>query len=309
MVAEPADPEIVLAVNGDPEWLRHSFRSFDMVRLLGVGLALCAVPLSLAAQECRPGAESNEAKTLAIFAVPLAFGPGAAPATQTRVTLGIEAARVPTVDPATATPTICRPGKGPENTELLPGLARPRIGIPLPFGLAFEASWIPPVRVNGVRANLIGFALAKSLRRGNGLTAAIRGHATFGSVHAPVTCDRSATGDSTSECFHGRVSDDRLSPNVVGLDASVGWSMAGGRLHPYLGSGYSRLLPRFQVNFTNQFGGIDTTRVEVNLDRVVFFGGAEWQLTGRLAITGEVYAVAPDAATGRLVIRRAFGHT
>jgi len=49
--------------------------------------------------------------------------------------------------------------------------------------------------------------------------------------------------------------------------------------------------------------------VEVNLDRVVFFGGAEWQLTGRLAITGEVYAVAPDAATGRLVIRRAFGHT
>jgi hypothetical protein len=198
MVAEPADYEIVLAVNGDPEWLRHSFRSFDMVRLLGVGLALCALPLSLAAQDCRPGAESNEAKTLAIFAVPLAFGPGAAPATQTRVTLGIEAARVPTVNPATATPTICRPGKGPENTDLLPGLARPRIGLPLPFGLAFSVV-DPPVPVNGVRANLIGLALAKSLRRGNGLTAPSVG-TPRSDRFTPVTCDR-ATGDPTSECF------------------------------------------------------------------------------------------------------------
>jgi hypothetical protein len=273
-----------------------------------LGLALCALPISLDAQSvCRPGAGSNEAKTLAIFAVPLAFGPGAAPGTPTRVTLGIEAARVPTVDAATATPTICRPGKGPENTDLLPGLARPRIGIPLPLGLGLEASWIPPVRVNGVKANLIGLALAKNLRQGRGLTADIRAHATFGSIHAPVTCDRSATGDASSECFHGGVSNDRLSPNIVGLDASVGWAMAGGRLHPYLGSGYSRLLPRFQVNFRNQFGSLDTTHVSVNLDRAVFFGGASWQLTDRLAITGELYAVAPDAATGRLVIRRAFG--
>jgi hypothetical protein len=30
--------------------------------------------------------------------------------------------------------------------------------------------------------------------------------------------------------------------------------MAGGRLHPYLGSDTADC-PRFQVNFTNQFGG------------------------------------------------------
>src|SRR5262249_34596307 len=234
-------------------------------------------------------------------------GPGAAPGGTTRVTLGIEAARVPTVDPATATPTICRPGKGPENTDLLPGLARPRLGIHLPAGFALEASWIPPVRVNGVNANLIGLALAKPLVPGHGLTADVRAHGTFGTIHAPVTCDRSATGDASSECFHGAVSDDRLSPNIVGLDASIGWAMAGGRLHPYVGSGYSRLLPRFQVNFRNQFGALDTTHVDVNLDRAVFFGGAAWQVTDRFAITGEIYAVAPDAATGRLVIRRAFG--
>jgi hypothetical protein len=277
--------------------------------LVALAAALVAAPRGLAAQydECRPGAGSNEAKTLARFLVPLAFSPGAAPAVQSRITFGLEAADVSSVDPATATPTICRPGKGPENTDLLPGIARPRLGVPLPLGLALEASWIPPVRVNGVKANLFSLALARNMELAEGVTAAVRAHATVGSVHAPVTCDRDALTDPASECFHGQESDDRLSPNIFGLDASVGWSMAGGRLRPYVGTGYSRLQPRFQVNFTNQFGSTDNTEVEVDLNRVAFFGGAGWQLNGRLAVTGEIYAVPADAVTGRLVVRQALG--
>jgi hypothetical protein len=61
------------------------------------------------------------------------------------------------------------------------------------------------------------------------------------------------------------------------------------------------------VNFTNQFGDTDRTRVAVNLDRVALFSGAAWQLTDRLAITGEVYAAAADAATGRVLIRQSLG--
>ena len=288
--------------------------------MAAVAAALHAVPPALAAQydACRPGAASNEAKTLAIFSVPLAFSQGGPPGLghlgnghlgsgPTGVTIGLEASSVPSVDPATATPTICRPGKGPENTDLLPALARPRLGLGLPLGLALEASWIPPVRVNGVKANLFGVALSRSMGHPDGLVGAVRAHATFGTIRAPVTCDRDATGDPGSECFHGQVSDDRLAPNLMGIEASVGWSMAGGRLRPYLGSGYSRLQPRFQVSFTNQFGVLDTTRVEVNLDRAVFFGGAAWRLSDHLAITGEIYAVPADAATGRLVIRRTLG--
>jgi hypothetical protein len=161
--------------------------------------------------------------------------------------------------------------------------------------------------VNGVKADLIGLALTKTVGHADGLAAAVRAHATFGSIRAPVTCDRDAIGDPNSECFHGAVSDDRYSPNIMGLEVSVGWTTAGGRLRPYLGSGYNRLQPRFNVNFTNQFGDLDATRVEVNLDRAVIFGGAAWQLSNRLAITGEIYAVTADAATGRIVIRRTLG--
>jgi hypothetical protein len=62
----------------------------------------------------------------------------------------------PKIKMATATPTICRPGEGPLNTDLLFALPRPRIGLPLPFGLALQASWIPPVPVAGAKANLFG---------------------------------------------------------------------------------------------------------------------------------------------------------
>jgi len=267
--------------------------------MLGLGW-----PAAAAAQvDCFPGPESNEAKTLAIFAVPLAFGRGSAPEVFPGFRAGIELAYLPNVDDATATPTICRPGKGPENTDLLFALPRPRIGLPLPFGLALQASWVPPVRVRGIKANLIGLSVEKAFGNLEGLVAALRVHATFGSVRAPITCDDEAVEDPASECFGGTRSDDRLSPNIMGIDLAVGGPLAEGRLRPYGGVGYNRLQPRFQVDYTNQYADLDDRRVEVDLDRFVVFGGATWQTTERLSVTGELYAAPADAITGRVVVR------
>jgi hypothetical protein len=83
--------------------------------------------------------------------------------------------------------------------------------------------------------------------------------------------------------------------------------MMGGNLRPYLGGGYNRLEPRFQVNFTNRFGNVDSTRVEVNLNRGVVFGGATWQVLNRLTATTEVCAAPADAVTVRLAVRAAIG--
>jgi hypothetical protein len=264
-------------------------------------------PLAAAQGDCFPGPESNEAKTMAIFAVPLAFSRGGAPELFPGFKAGLELSYLPKVDDVTATPTICRPGKGPEHTNLLFGIPRPRFGMPLQFGLTLQASWIPPIRVNGVKANLFGLSLEKAFGRMDGLVAAVRAHATFGSIHAPITCDDRALEDAASECFRGTRSDDRLSPNIMGVDFAVGGSLAGGRLRPYGGAGYNRLEPRFQVNFTNRFGELDDRRVEVNLDRVVMFGGATWDVTGRLGVTGEVYAAPADAVTARVIVRAAVG--
>jgi hypothetical protein len=267
-----------------------------------------ARPASGAAQgDCFPGPQSNEAKTLAIFAVPLAFSRGSAPDLFPGFKAGVELAYLPKVSDAISTPTICRPGKGPENTNLLFGLPRPRFAMPLPLGLILQASWVLPVRVNGVKANLFGLSVEKAFGQPDGLVAAVRAHATFGSIHAPITCDDAALADPVSECFGGTRSDDRFSPNIMGVDLAVGGSLAGGRLRPYGGAGYNRLQPRFQVNFTNQFGDLDNRRVEVNLNRLVVFGGTTWRLAERLDVSGELYAAPADAVTGRVIVRTAVG--
>lgn len=270
-------------------------------------LALAAGwPAAAAAQrDCFPGPESNEARTLAIFAVPLAFSRGNAPTLFSGFQAGLELASLPEVDDAIATPTICEPGKGPENTDLLFALPRPRIGMPLPFGLALQLSWVPPVRVRGVKANLFGVSLEKAFGRLDGLVGAIRAHATFGSVRAPVTCDEKALEDPASECFRGIRSDDRLRPNIMGIDLAFGGPLLEGRLRPYGGVGYNRLQPRFQVNFTDQFGQLDDRRIEVDLDRLVLFGGATWQATERVGITTELYGAPADAMTARVLVRTA----
>ncbi|HSB53357.1 MAG TPA: hypothetical protein VLD58_03340, partial [Gemmatimonadales bacterium] len=237
-----------------------------LVLIAGLSAALAG---PLAGQTvCTPPDNSNEAKIFANFAVPLAFSPLAAPALARpgAVRVGFEGSYLPTLDAATRTPTICRPGKGPENTDLLFAVPRPRIAVGLPGGFMLEASWIPPVRVNGVKANVGAVALGRGFGIGKGgMTAGLRVHTTFGLIQAPITCDQEELADPTSECYQGTLSNDQYHPTTFGAEGSFGWRLAGGRVRPYVGGGVNLLRPRFQVGFTNQFGSTDSTRVQVNL--------------------------------------------
>jgi hypothetical protein len=224
------------------------------------------------------------------------------------IRLALETSYVPNIDDTTATPTVCRPGKGPENVNLISILPRPRVAIGLPAGLTFEASWIPPIKVNGAEPNIFGAALGKTMDLGKrGMVLGLRLHATTGVIHAPITCDEEALQETLSECFNGTISDDEYHPNTFGADASIGWSLGGGSFQPFLGGGYNLLHPRFRVNFTNQFGETDRRRVEVDLNRAVLFAGATWFPAPRLGISGQVYSAPSDAVTGRITLSYGFG--
>ena len=272
------------------------------IALLGV---LFGVGTAAAQGDCFPPKDSHEARTLATASVPLVLSPLGAPALVSRTTLrlGLEGATVPSPDAVTRTPTICRPGKGPERIDFLFAIPRPRLDVLLPAGLGLEVGWIPPVRVNGVRANVLGLALGGRIPLG-GMTLGLRGHATVGLIRAPITCDTEALGDPTSECFNGTRSDDRFHPNIFGADATLGFALAGGRLRPYAGAGLNLLHPRFQVNFTNSQGSTDNRKIEVNLARGVAFAGMSWAPGARWELAGELYVSPADAVSGRVAVRR-----
>ncbi len=277
-----------------------------MIRAAGAALLLAAWTPPLAAQaDCFPPPSSNEAKIFAVKSVALAYGPagtaGALPAG--RIRLGVETGYVPSVDDATATPTICRPGKGPENANLLAVLARPRVAVGLGRATVLDLSWVPPVRVAEVKANLVGIAVARSTRVSDGATATLRIHATLGRIRAPFTCPDEALADPTSECYRGTRSDDRYDPNILGADLAFGFGRPGTAWRPYLGAGYNRLEPRFQVHFTNSAGSTDRRKVTVNLNRVVVFGGTTWAVSPAVRLAGEVYAAPADAVTARVLLQ------
>ncbi len=134
----------------------------------------------------------------------------------------------------------------------------------------------------------------------------LRAHGSFGIIKAPITCNDEALQDATSVCYQGTRSDDSFKPNVIGLEVAVGWRL-GRMIRPYLGAGYSHLAPRFQVNFTDQFGDTDRRKVAVDLNRGAIFAGFSWSATTAVELSGELYAVPSDAITGRLVGRIRLG--
>lgn len=261
-------------------------------------------PPALAQRRCTPSADSHEAQLFAALAVPLAYATAEAPAPLApgAVRVALEGTYLPNIDETTRTPTQCRPGKGPEHTDLLFAFPRPRATVGLLAGIVAEASWIPPIRLNGVQSSLVGVSLARGFPVGAGGTAVtVRAHGTFGRIRAAITCPDEELQNSASECFQGTRSDDRYHPTTVGLEGVLGWSLGQGRVRPFVGAGVNLLRPRFQVNFTDWFGMLDDTRIEVNLTRGALFGGATWAVARGLGLSGEIYGAPGDAVTGRIM--------
>lgn len=273
-------------------------------RTIRLSLAILAVAAARAAAQdvCSPPDSSNEAGLMAFYAVPLThqgmwFSPGGG----SRLVVGGELGWVPSPSEELATPTFCRPGKGPENTDLVPVFVRPRVALALANGFFVEASWIPPLEVADTRANIFGVAVGWQYALDERLALAVRGHATVGTVKAPITCDEEAVADSTSECFEGTISEDAYRPNIFGGELTGSYALSP-RVRGFLGAGYSHLSSRFQVGFTNRVGVTDSTRVEVELDRLTLHGGFLWQTEEGVTATLSAFTQPSDAVTLRLLL-------
>ena len=275
------------------------------MRSLSLALGALCVSARLVAQgTCTPDTDSREADLFGHFSVPLVFSAAQAPWIYRpgSVQVSLEGVYLPDASDRMATPTTCRPGKPPENVNLLTAFPRPRVGFALGDGVLLEASWTPPVRINGVRPNLWGLAISRSVPLDQKGTMFMgRAHATLGNIKAPIVCPKEATDDAGNpDCFGGEESDDRYSPNIFGVELAFGWALSQGRLRPYLGTGYNILHPRFRVNFTNAAGDLDNQKVEVNLSRWVLFGGLTWAPAPSFSLSTEAYTAPSDLITGRV---------
>ena len=266
---------------------------------------LLAAPV--AAQDCHPTKGSNEAKLLAFYSVPIAFSTQllTAPGAPWRIVVGADVAYVPKPDAALRVTSECFVPKD-HTTQLTSFFPRPRVIASLPYGFVAEASYLPPVRFASAKAHVVSAAVSRlgmSLPvRGEPLLLVLRAHGTVGAVQGAITCSRAALrpNDPADACFGMQPSEDTFHPNMAGIEGVLGRRGERGEL--YLGAGNSWLFPRFQVGFRDGFGGLEDTRLVVNLNRTNVFGGGAIRGADRWLVTGQVYSALSDVTLARVGI-------
>src|SRR5690349_21262098 len=107
------------------------------------------------------GSGAPEAKLMLYYSSTIAFSPLGTPFephAAATIVAGVELSYLPHLSAEQRTTGSDKP----EATNLAPLFARPRVAVRLPAGFALEGSWIPPVRVFDVKANLLAGALSRS---------------------------------------------------------------------------------------------------------------------------------------------------
>ena len=281
-----------------------------MRRGLMIFAALAAAHASAAAQ-CKVSSSSNEGKLLAFYTAPIVFSMATAPEVLPPASfrVGAEGEYIPKPDPAIERTGACFTQKS-EHTSLSPVFGRPRITLGGPFGLAFEAAYLPPVTIARATPNLFSFAVSHSHQfafgpGASGTTVSLRFHGTFGNVKGAITCPRSSLqqADPTAPCYGTTPSKDTFHPDMMGGEAAVGFATGSGAISWYAGAGANRIDPHFQVGFTDANGNVDQTQVELTdpLWRPTVFGGVTAVLRNIFDVGAQVYSVPADATLFRLM--------
>jgi hypothetical protein len=300
-----------------PRW-RGAVARRRSVRVIGVAAAIWVGGPALANAQCRPPANSNVARLMAFYEVPIIFATADAPVVLPpgKVDLTGELVGVPSPSGSITMSDYCYMAKQ-EGSHLAPVLPRLRVGVGLPAGFAVEGSYVPPITVDRATPNFGSLAVSwdKQLSHptaehsGPIVTLQVRAHGTAGSVKGSITCPSGSLQqtDPGQPCYGTMPSHDTYYPNSVGGEVAVGVASSNGAIAGFAGTGYTWLSPNFRVGFTNLNDVTDNTLVEVGLGRVPVFGGVSVRIIKSLDAAASVYSNPVDATTWRLVLRYRIG--
>ena len=266
--------------------------------------AVLALPLALPAQERRIeryGAGSPEGKLMLYYSSTVAFSPLGAPAARE---LAVELSYLPALSAEQRTAGSDKP----EATNLAPVFARPRLSLRLPGSLGLELSWIPPVRVFDVKANLVAGALSRAFVLPGRVRVVPRASFLSGRVEGPITCNReTSTGAGAAlATYFARVcysndSQDYFEPRHIAGELLVARTSSSGRWQPYVTAGARRERTKFDVGVIRPDGSRDPDQplLEVRTTRAYGAGGASWLGIPRTRLAAEVYYAPGSALTAR----------
>jgi len=216
------------------------------------------------------------------FGVPEPLEPGG-------LELGLEAGWVPSLSEDQR--RVGFGGTKVEDLNRTDALARPRLTVGLPGGLALTGAWIPPIEIDDVETNLFSLALGRELWASNRSRGGVRLYGQTGTVEGAITCTaQDAAGGADPEANPSgceEASNDEMTLTYYGLELSAAYRSAGGA-EPYLAAAVNRFDNEFQVDaFT--FGIHDRSLLLAEGTAWSVAAGATVPLGDRGRLAGELF--------------------
>jgi len=286
---------------------RRRYTTTMYARAFGIAAASVLVAARGAAQERvleRHPFSDPEGRLLAFYSAAMAFSPAGIAPDASRISFTLEVSHVPYLDRAQRRPSIDKP----ESTNLAPFFPRPRATVRLGSWRA-EVSWIPPMRVFDVEANLGSVAITGPAARLGSFRVAPRAWATIGRVRGAMTCSAAemlGNGPDLKLYYdtvcHGRESDDWFEPRMLGGEAIASRSSGNGgsAMYAMLGARLDRT--RFDIGVLTTDGTRDPDHPILQLRAFRPHGavGASWRVRRGIYAGGELFYAPGSLLTGRV---------
>lgn len=286
--------------------------------VVALGTAVSGNPANAQTRELtRYGTGAPEAKLMLYYSSTVAFSPLGAPLSASPYAMAVGTRRTtPRVEAALEVSYLPRLSAAqrragsdkPESTNLAPLFARPRVAARLPGDVGLEISWIPPVRLFDVKANLVAGAVTRSFGDAAGVRVVPRVSFLAGRVEGPITCNRDTASSgglalATYYAFvcYGNDSRDFFEPRHLSGELLVARALAGGRIEPYVSAGARGDRTRFDVGVIRRDGSRDPDNplLEVRATRAFGTAGASWLGARNTRLAAELYYAPGSAVTVR----------
>ena len=180
-------------------------------------------------------------------------------------------------------------GTKEEDLNKAPIFGRPRITFGLPGRFALTLSYVPPIRIFGIKPNLFAFALERPLYERDAWTIGMRLYGQIGNVEGAFTCPGEVARfpPGSSENFYGceKKSADKSIQRYAGLELSGAYRIEQlGGLTPYIAVAGNFLDAQVHVN-AQTFGILDRTHLEAKTWTFSASAGVAYPLADKLMLS------------------------
>ena len=249
--------------------------------------------------------DDPEGRLIGFYSAALFFSPLGAPELGRAWALdaGLEVTYIPQLSKSQRTAFQDKP----EATNLAPVLPRPRVSLVLPGALHAQVSWVPPIRMFDVEANLFSVAVTRALQP-RGITIAPRFVAMWGKVRGSITCFEDLIHGTQNEAVYfteicnSRTSDDHFKPQHLAAEVLVSRAISRLPFVPYGGIGVLREKTIFDIGVLRADGSRDPDHpvLELRATRPYGFLGGTINTWRSTRLTGELFYAPGSLFTARV---------